>query len=423
MVRCTEFYERWKRHPNFCEKSPAVVRRIDHYLTLVEDLESTGIDAALVYKNFPEGAAREVLKITEPKVMESVILNTSGMIKRGNKVSPADIKAWINLATGKNNDENQRDKFPIGKKEGPVPTLPPGWHPSTNACHGCIVLGYARDEGRKTPYHICCEVGKPPFGLEECPLGTGPVKEVDCEHWGEDTLCHATQDTMCDPAKMERVHCPVGHDEAMELIRRQAGRNPETGKLTTEYCRLRNCPDLKKREMNNTLECSIAGNVPGNLVECPKLKPAPGKLKVIPVDPEDENMCSWFDEDGNCTLTEDENICYPGLCDAKKREERNCKLAGPPQPEPTPPPTQPAPPPAPSRVITPSPPSHPNLQRYTVEADRQDQMAIRQMVQRGLAEDEDEAVQSCFEEGLNLFMDRIEAQVQKETEDQEVLGE
>jgi hypothetical protein len=50
-------------------------------------------------------------------------------------------------------------------------------------------------------------------------------------------------------------------------------------------------------------------------------------------------------------------------------------------------------------------------------------MAIRQMVQRGLAEDEDEAVQSCFEEGLNLFMDRIEAQVQKETEDQEVLGE
>jgi hypothetical protein len=413
-----------EKEGNFCGLTKSAISMINAYKKLVEeDLASRGLDPEFTFVNFSEGASRGLHKIEDKVLVGKVLDDIASRIKKGGTVTAADVKTWIDLESGVRVSGTVKESAPTVKESL---TVPAGWHPSTNACHGCILLGYARDEGRKTPYHICCEVGKPPFGLEECPLGTGPVKEVDCEHWGEDTLCHATQDTLCDPEKMERVHCPIGHDEALELIRRQAGRNPKTGQLTTEYCRLRNCPDLKKREMNNTLECSIAGNVPGNLIECPKLKPAPRKLKVIPEDledDEDENMCSWFDEDGNCTLTEDGDMSCADLCDAAIRKERNCKLAGPPQPAPTPPPTQPAPPPAPSRVITPSPPSHPNLQRYTVEADRQDQMAIRQMVQRGLAEDEDEAVQSCFEEGLNLFMDRIEAQVQKETEDQEVLGE
>jgi len=132
MVRCSEFYERWKRHPNFCEKSPATVSRIDHYLAMVEDLESTGIDVALVYKNFPEGVAREVLKITDPKIVESVIVNAAGMIKRGSKVSPADIKAWAGIESIKNNGENRENSLPLGKEDIPetsvkTATRPPEW--------------------------------------------------------------------------------------------------------------------------------------------------------------------------------------------------------------------------------------------------------------------------------------------------------
>jgi hypothetical protein len=38
------------------------------------------------------------------------------------------------------------------------------------------------------------------------------------------------------------------------------------------------------------------------------------------------------------------------------------------------------------------------------------------MIARHLAEDEQEAAQTCFEEGLAMIMDRIEAKVQEEAE-------
>ena len=117
MVRCTEFYERWKRHPNFCEKSPAVVRRIDHYLTLVEDLESTGIDQELTFANFSEGAHRLLSEVkNNPTVYNKVLDNIAGRLKNGRQVTARDVKYWIDFEHGGGCSRPESNSIPTRKK-------------------------------------------------------------------------------------------------------------------------------------------------------------------------------------------------------------------------------------------------------------------------------------------------------------------
>jgi len=96
MVRCADFYEKWKKDPNWCEKSPKAVEQIDHYLSLVEEIADKNVDPIAIYKQFPERVAREVFKL-KGDVRESVVTNSAGMIKRGEKVSTQDIDAWMGV--------------------------------------------------------------------------------------------------------------------------------------------------------------------------------------------------------------------------------------------------------------------------------------------------------------------------------------
>jgi len=97
MVRCADFYERWKKDPNWCQKSPDTVNQIDHYLGLVGELENLGVETVAIYKKFPERVARDILKIKDDKIRAGVIGNAAGMIKRGDQVSSADVKVWAGL--------------------------------------------------------------------------------------------------------------------------------------------------------------------------------------------------------------------------------------------------------------------------------------------------------------------------------------
>jgi len=97
MVRCAEFYERWKKDPNWCQKSPDTVNQIDHYLGLVNELENLGVETAAIYKKFPEGVARDILKIKDDVVRAGIVGNAAGKIKRGDRVSSADVKVWAGL--------------------------------------------------------------------------------------------------------------------------------------------------------------------------------------------------------------------------------------------------------------------------------------------------------------------------------------
>jgi hypothetical protein len=109
MTRCQAFYEKWEKDPNFCDKSLATVKRIDHYLDLVHELEEAGADAGAIYRKFSEGTAREILNLkATPEMRKSIIDNAAGLIIRGEKVSVADIRAWSGV----------RD-LPIGSKSTP----------------------------------------------------------------------------------------------------------------------------------------------------------------------------------------------------------------------------------------------------------------------------------------------------------------
>ena len=107
MTRCKAFYDKWEKDPNFCDKSISTVQRIDHYLDLVHEIEAEGADIGAIYRKFPEAAAREVLKAGDEK-REEIIQNTASMIKRGEKVSPADIRTWSGV-----------ESPPIGTKRSP----------------------------------------------------------------------------------------------------------------------------------------------------------------------------------------------------------------------------------------------------------------------------------------------------------------
>ena len=97
MTRCADFYEKWKKDPNWCEKSPETTRLIDHYLELVSVLESHGVELAAIYKKFPEDAARGVFKVKDKSLKEEVIKNIIGKLKRGEKVTNSDISTWAGI--------------------------------------------------------------------------------------------------------------------------------------------------------------------------------------------------------------------------------------------------------------------------------------------------------------------------------------
>jgi hypothetical protein len=108
MVRCADFYEKWKRDPNWCEKSPKAVEQIDHYLALVDEIATIGVDPIAIYKYLPEKVGREIYKLTGDR-RKMVVVNSSGKIKRGVKVSTGDVNVWLGIepkTTSQSDDRN-----------------------------------------------------------------------------------------------------------------------------------------------------------------------------------------------------------------------------------------------------------------------------------------------------------------------------
>jgi hypothetical protein len=130
MTRCTDFYEKWKRHPNFCEKSPKTVDEIDYYLTIVEELVQFGLDETAVYVGFSEGASRPLQKVTDEVNRTKILANIAGKINRGSPVTVGDVKTWIDLAEGKIR-ANASDAKPAESKTEPLtPEDPPKPRPT-----------------------------------------------------------------------------------------------------------------------------------------------------------------------------------------------------------------------------------------------------------------------------------------------------
>lgn len=55
MVRCDEFYSKWRKAGNFCEKHPATAAAIDHYLDLLPEIENAIENSPLLSKRKLKG--------------------------------------------------------------------------------------------------------------------------------------------------------------------------------------------------------------------------------------------------------------------------------------------------------------------------------------------------------------------------------
>jgi len=86
MVRCDEFYEKWKRCGNFCEKHPRTADQIDQYLTLVEESKKTlGDDSASAMERISERALRPLIAEKNPEIRSDAIKKSASLKKKKEK--------------------------------------------------------------------------------------------------------------------------------------------------------------------------------------------------------------------------------------------------------------------------------------------------------------------------------------------------
>jgi len=105
LVRCEEFYEKWKRDPNWCKKCPTAVFYIDRYIELTQRYPSL--------RKISEGAARPLLSIPlEDKDFPTIATIITYEHDMGKKVTADLVKEIIQKVKGK-------EKAPIQKPEQP----------------------------------------------------------------------------------------------------------------------------------------------------------------------------------------------------------------------------------------------------------------------------------------------------------------
>lgn len=73
MSRCLEFYKKWERDPNWCEKCKTAVRQINNYIDLLDDFEAKGIPKERTIVQLSEGSARPLLAISDSVIKEKAI--------------------------------------------------------------------------------------------------------------------------------------------------------------------------------------------------------------------------------------------------------------------------------------------------------------------------------------------------------------
>lgn len=66
MVRCDDFYRKWQKAGNFCEKHPSTAARIDAYLDMMRLLEKHDVS----YKNVSEHALRPLIRETDQRTVD-----------------------------------------------------------------------------------------------------------------------------------------------------------------------------------------------------------------------------------------------------------------------------------------------------------------------------------------------------------------
>ena len=86
MVRCKEFYEKWDRCGNFCEKHPKTADKIGKYLALIEEAETKcGKDVSSPIGDISEWSLRPVIYEKNAEIRVDAIRKTALLKKKKEK--------------------------------------------------------------------------------------------------------------------------------------------------------------------------------------------------------------------------------------------------------------------------------------------------------------------------------------------------
>lgn len=96
--------EKWvnmvEKTPEICTMSENYRRRVDYWIGICDDIIKRGFDRNLVFKRFPEGAARELKKAGNDAVREKALNYICSQLKRGETVTAPALKNEIKQYEG-----------------------------------------------------------------------------------------------------------------------------------------------------------------------------------------------------------------------------------------------------------------------------------------------------------------------------------
>ncbi|MGD0955059.1 MAG: hypothetical protein ABR985_22185 [Methanotrichaceae archaeon] len=79
MVRCSEFYDKWNKSHNFCEKDPRTAGQIDAYLDELDILTKIAsiskdpkYSEAIAHVTIPESALRPLIAVKDQKLHDEI---------------------------------------------------------------------------------------------------------------------------------------------------------------------------------------------------------------------------------------------------------------------------------------------------------------------------------------------------------------
>ena len=82
MSRCADFYKKWERDPNWCEKCASSVRQINKYIDLLDSFEERGISKERTIVCLPETNARALISIQDENIKEKAISHIENVLNR-----------------------------------------------------------------------------------------------------------------------------------------------------------------------------------------------------------------------------------------------------------------------------------------------------------------------------------------------------
>jgi hypothetical protein len=188
MVRCADFYKKWEKVPNWCEKTKGAVSLINSYLDLVAELSSRGIDKDIIYAKFSETAARPVFSLKNPETRVKILNYICSCLSRSEKIQAGDLKNLVSSyepkekpTTTSNSDVNEFTKvnsqtpLPEEKPEEQPPVKEPGQVMAKTEHAPILTVAYCKAKvcpemtRTQTRGDVCKKLNLPINQMGECP--------------------------------------------------------------------------------------------------------------------------------------------------------------------------------------------------------------------------------------------------------------